>query len=63
MDTQDDYIVLVNEQEQHGLWPSFKDIPEGWTQVGPTGSKEDCAAWVDENWTDVTPLNARVATQ
>ena len=24
------YVVLVNDENQHSLWPSFVDVPEGW---------------------------------
>lgn len=61
MDENFEYIVLKNDEEQHSLWPSFKEIPEGWHQVGPTGSWDECTAYVDENWTDITPLSARRA--
>ncbi len=54
-----DYQVLVNHEEQYSLWPKFKDIPNGWRQVGPIGKKEECLAYVDEVWTDITPLSVR----
>jgi len=61
MDDSFEYIVLVNEEDQHSLWPSFKEIPAGWTQVGPTGTKDACKAYVDEYWSDITPKSARKA--
>jgi uncharacterized protein YbdZ (MbtH family) len=42
--SRDEYRVLVNEEEQYSLWSAFKEIPEGWRQVGPAGSKEVCFA-------------------
>lgn len=60
MDDDITYIVLVNDEEQHSLWPTLADKPEGWTQVGPTGSKETCQAYVEEHWTDMTPKSARI---
>lgn len=59
MDTNQEFIVLINDEEQHSLWPSAKEIPAGWTQVGPTGSWDECTAYVDENWTDIAPLSHR----
>ena len=53
------YIVLLNAEEQYCLWPVLGDIPEGWTQVGPTGSKEECSAYVEEHWTDMRPKSER----
>ena len=58
-DERIEYQVLVNHEEQYSLWPSFKEIPKGWEQVGPVGKREDCLAWVEEVWTDITPLSVR----
>ena len=27
------FFVLVNDEEQHSLWPSFADVPAGWRVV------------------------------
>ena len=59
METVEQFIVLINDEEQYSLWPAAAKVPEGWTQVGPTGSKEDCTAYVDEHWTDMTPKSKR----
>jgi len=24
------FFVLVNDEEQHSLWPAFADVPAGW---------------------------------
>jgi MbtH protein len=53
--------VLVNDEEQHSLWPTFKEIPLGWRQVGPVGTKAECLAYVEEAWPDITPLSVRKA--
>jgi MbtH protein len=54
-----DYKILVNHEEQYSLWPDFKDVPAGWTQVGPVGDKATCLAWVEEHWTDMRPKSIR----
>jgi MbtH protein len=51
--------VLVNHEEQYSLWPTFKEIPNGWRQVGPIGTKAECLAYVEEVWTDIPPLSVR----
>jgi hypothetical protein len=34
--TEDQTIVLVNDEEQHSLWPAYQTVPAGWRQVfGP----------------------------
>jgi len=53
------YYVLVNHEEQYSLWPSYKDIPGGWTAVGEPRSKQDCLDFVKEVWTDMRPLSLR----
>ncbi len=53
------YIVLINHEEQHSLWPAYKAIPGGWRQVGPRGSKAECLEYVEKVWTDITPLSVR----
>jgi MbtH protein len=55
------FLVLVNDEEQHSLWPDFRDVPEGWRVVfGPAG-RADSLAYVDENWTDIRPRSLREA--
>ena len=54
-----EYQVLVNHEEQYSLWPTFKAIPNGWSQVGPIGSKQECLAYVEKVWADTRPLSVR----
>lgn len=53
------YVVLINGEEQHSLWPAAKAIPEGWRQVGAEGSKAECLQYVETHWTDMRPLSLR----
>jgi len=50
-----EYLVLVNDEGQHSLWPAFRETPPGWTAVGPKGKRQECLDWVDANWTDMRP--------
>ncbi|MFJ9468160.1 MbtH family protein [Streptomyces caniferus] len=54
-DTDGTYLVLANEEGQHSLWPSFADIPAGWTVVHERTDRQTCLAYVEENWTDMRP--------
>jgi MbtH protein len=56
-DEEGEFLVLVNDEGQHSLWPAQFDIPEGWSQTGPRGARQVCLDWVDENWTDIRPLS------
>ncbi len=39
-DPEGTYLVLVNDEGQHSLWPSFAEVPAGWTVAlpPPTGT-------------------------
>ncbi len=56
-DETGEFVVLVNDEGQYSLWPTFKDIPAGWTTVGPRGKRQECLDWVAANWTDMRPLS------
>ena len=54
-DDSADYLVLVNHEGQYSLWPAFREVPEGWTAVGPQGNRKECLAYIEEVWTDMRP--------
>ncbi|UKY54856.1 MbtH family protein [Streptomyces inhibens] len=49
------YLVLVNDEGQHSLWPSFVEVPAGWEVAHGEDSREACLAYVEEHWTDMRP--------
>ncbi|MFH8476914.1 MbtH family protein [Streptomyces sp. NPDC018000] len=49
------FLVLTNDEGQHSLWPSFVDVPNGWTIVHQEGTREACLEYVEKNWTDMRP--------
>lgn len=49
------YLVLVNDEGQHSLWPQFADVPGGWTAAFGPDSRADCLAYVETHWTDLRP--------
>jgi uncharacterized protein YbdZ (MbtH family) len=57
----EEYLVLVNHERQYSLWPSFREIPAGWTAVGPRGKRKECLEWIEANWTDMRPRSLAVA--
>jgi MbtH protein len=57
------FIVLINHEEQYGIWPVDKPIPPKWRPVGVGGSREDCLAYVRRVWTDMRPLSVRQRAQ
>ncbi|TQS45866.1 MbtH family protein [Cryptosporangium phraense] len=56
------FLVLVNDEDQHSLWPTFAAVPSGWTVVfgGNDGAgRDECLAYVEANWTDLRPRSLR----
>ena len=53
------YRVVVNHEEQYSIWPAYKENPRGWRDVGKTGPKAECLAYIEEVWTDMRPLSLR----
>ena len=58
-DPEGPYYVLVNEEEQHSLWPSFATIPAGWRIVHGPETRDACTSYVEEHWTDLRPKSLR----
>ncbi|WP_019814866.1 MbtH family protein [Saccharomonospora saliphila] len=54
-DDEGQYYVLVNDEGQHSLWPSFIDVPAGWTVTFGAESRQACLDHVAEHWTDMRP--------
>jgi MbtH protein len=49
------YHVLINEEGQHSLWPSFIEVPAGWTIVHASDSRAACLDFINQHWTDMRP--------
>ncbi len=49
------YVVLVNDEGQHSLWPTFAEVPAGWTVVKTADTRQSCLEYIEENWTDMRP--------
>jgi uncharacterized protein YbdZ (MbtH family) len=53
------YKVVMNHEEQYSLWPADQDTPIGWQEMGKSGSKSECLAYIQEVWIDMRPLSLR----
>jgi uncharacterized protein YbdZ (MbtH family) len=53
------YKVVVNHEEQYSIWPTDRENPLGWKDVGKSGPKAECLAYIEEVWTDMRPLSLR----
>jgi MbtH protein len=50
------FLVLVNDENQHSLWPAAIAVPDGWRGVHD-GPRADCLDYVERNWTDLRPAS------
>ena len=55
------FYVLVNDEGQHSLWPTFAEVPAGWRVDFGESARADCHAYVEEKWADIRPLSLRTA--
>ncbi|WP_151769945.1 MbtH family protein [Streptomyces abyssomicinicus] len=49
------FLVLVNDENQHSLWPEFADVPAGWTVTHGPDTHAACLEHVERAWTDMRP--------
>ncbi|GAA3166851.1 hypothetical protein GCM10020255_052920 [Rhodococcus baikonurensis] len=57
------FYVLVNDEDQHSLWPTFSEVPAGWRVVFGEDSRKACLEYVEANWTDMRPKSLREAME
>lgn len=58
-DNDSRFHVLVNDEGQHSLWPSFAAVPAGWTVALDDATRAACVSYVEEHWTDLRPRSLR----
>ena len=54
-DETGEYVVLVNAEKQYSLWPSFREVPTGWSIALPETSRQECLSWIEKTWVDLRP--------
>ncbi len=57
------FLVLINSQGQHSLWPTFAPEPAGWRRHFGPSDRNACLKFVDEHWTDMRPQSLRDASR
>ena len=50
-DAEGTFLVLVNHEGQYSLWPSFAEVPAGWTVALPATDRESALAHITDRWT------------
>ena len=51
------YLVLVNSENQHSLWPASLAVPNGWIIAYGPASRASCVDYIEAAWTDLRPLS------
>ncbi|MFB6483051.1 MbtH family protein [Streptomyces virginiae] len=54
-DPEATYLVLVNHEGQYSLWPSFAEVPAGWTVTVQAAGRQDALDRIAGLWTDMRP--------
>jgi uncharacterized protein YbdZ (MbtH family) len=49
------FYVLINDEGQYSLWPTFAKVPPGWTVVHGAETRRSCLDYVEEHWQDMRP--------
>ncbi|BBX62362.1 protein MbtH [Mycobacterium saskatchewanense] len=55
------FLVLVNDEEQHSLWPAAASVPAGWRVAFGEADRAACLDYVERHWTDLRPKSLREA--
>ena len=53
------YRVVINHEEQYSIWFADREVPEGWKEIGKSGTRKECLDYIEEVWTDMRPLSLR----
>ncbi|MDJ0463928.1 MbtH family protein [Streptomyces sp. H27-C3] len=61
-DPEGRFLVLVNDEGQHSLWPSFVEVPGGWTIALDENTREACLDFIEVGWTDLRPRSLTAST-
>jgi MbtH protein len=56
-DADGEFYALINEEGQYSLWPTFIDVPAGWTVRHGPAPRQACLDHVEANWTDMRPAS------
>jgi MbtH protein len=54
-DPQGSFLVLVNDEGQHSLWPAFIAIPAGWRRISGPEERQECLNYIESHWSDMRP--------
>jgi MbtH protein len=55
------YVVLVNDENQHSLWPHSINVPDGWSVSFGPDRRQACLDHVEATWLDMRPRSLALA--
>jgi MbtH protein len=55
-DERGSYLVILNAEGQHSLWPDFLTVPEGWQPIHGPVDRVSSMAFIDAHWTGLQAL-------
>lgn len=55
----ENFHVLVNDELQYSLWPTFAKVPPGWSVALADTDRRRCLEYVEREWTDLRPRSLR----
>ncbi|MEU9622498.1 MULTISPECIES: MbtH family NRPS accessory protein [unclassified Streptomyces] len=56
-DVDGTFVVVVNAENQHSLWPVRLEVPAGWDAVTEPGTRQAALDYVESHWTDIRPAS------
>ncbi|MFE0589975.1 MbtH family protein [Micromonospora echinospora] len=54
-----EFLVVVNDEEQYSIWAADSEPPAGWQPTGHRGTEQECLDHIERVWTDIRPRSAR----
>lgn len=58
---EEQYKVVINDEEQYSVWFADRAAPDGWRETGFAGDKAACLEHIEQVWTDMRPRSLREA--
>lgn len=52
------YLVVVNPEGAHSLWPAAHETPQGWEKAYGPEPRGRCLDFVERSWDDMRPETA-----
>lgn len=57
-DADGTFLILINDRQQHSLWPVTITVPDGWRIVAGPAGRQECLDYVETHWTDIRPVRS-----